>query len=86
MKRTLYINYSTYKYSEGIRFWHVDYVADDEIRMGEIEIDVPFDEPNALALVKAKTAVIDKEITELKANIYLLENKKKDLLSIENKG
>ena len=87
MKTKLYVYYSTDRYVEGMRFFSQDISCIDSLlKLGEIEIDNPFEVPDLSVINNAKIESINTEIKEHKAKIELLENKVKDLLSIENKG
>ena len=87
MKTKLYVYYRTAKYLEGFIFYTDDMSGfDGLITLGEIEIDNPFEVPDLSVINNAKIESINTEIKEHKAKIELLENKVKDLLSIENKS
>ena len=85
MKIKLHVSYTTNKYLEGFRFRTEQFDFEEEIYLGEIEIDMPFDAPSKSAISMAKVSLINAEIKDHKAKINVLENQVKDLLSIENR-
>ena len=85
MKIKLHVSYTTNKYLEGFRFRTEQFYFEEEIYLGAIEIDMPFEVPSLEKLNSFKADGINAEIKEHKAKINLLENQVKDLLSIENK-
>lgn len=85
MKTKLHVHYNHDKYVEGFRF--VDYkdcAPATWVYLGEIEIDNPFEVPGLSAINAQKVVLIDAEIKECLARVYVLENAKKDLLCITN--
>lgn len=78
----LNVYYNPEKWIEGFRF--VDYKnTTGWVYLGEIEIDNPFEVPSLTAINAQKVVLIDAEIKEHLAKVYVLENAKKDLLCLE---
>ena len=85
MKVKLNVYYCITKYLEGFKF--LDYLINNTpeyIYLGEIEIENPFDVPDNLSVIQAKTKKFQEEIDNHKAQIYLLESAIKDLACIES--